>query len=119
MNQYRILGVSNDCFKSYLSNHNHYASINRYESGLVAINCGFPQGSLLSLLYINDLNQAMKFCKVLHFVQDTNLSCLNNSVKKMNKLVNSDLKHLINWLNANKTSLNLKKTETEIPGCKN
>ena len=36
----------------------------------------------------------------------------------MNKLVNSDLKHLINWLNANKTSLNLKKTETEIPGCK-
>ena len=29
----------------------------------------------------------------------------------MNKLVNADLKHLINWLNPNKISLNVKKTE--------
>ena len=54
-NHCRILGVSNDWFKSYLSNHNQYVSINGYEPGLAALNCGIPQGSapgpLLLLLY--------------------------------------------------------------------
>ena len=109
LNHYGIRGVSNDWFKSYLSNCNQYVSINGYESGLAAINCGVPQGSvlgpLLFLLYINDLNQAIKFCKVHHFADDTNLLRLSNSIKKLSKLVNTDLKHLLNWLNANKISL--------------
>ena len=113
LNHYGIRGVSNDWFKLYLSYHNQYVSINEYESGLVAINCGVAQGSalrpLLFLLYINDLNQEIKFCKVHHFADDTNLLCLSNSIKKLNKQVNADLKHLVNWLNANKISLNVKK----------
>ena len=52
--------------------------------------------------------------KVHHFVDDTNLLCLGNSIKKLNKLVNADLKRLVNWLNANKISLNVKKTEIVI-----
>ena len=117
MNHYGIRGVSNDWFKSYLSNRSQYVSINRYESGLVALNCGVPQGSVLGpllFLHINDLNQAIKFCKVHHFADDTNLLCLSNSIKKLNKLVNADLKHLVNWLNANKISLNVNKTEMVI-----
>ena len=49
-----------------------------------------------------------------HFGDDANLLCLSNSIKKLNKLVNADLKHLVNWLNANKISLNVKKTEMVI-----
>ena len=113
LNHYGIHGASNDWFKSYLSNCNHYVSINGFDSGLTSINCGVPQGCvlgpLLFLLYINDLNQAIKFCKVHHFADDTNLLHLSNSIKKLNKLVNTDLKHLVNWLNANKVSLNIKK----------
>ena len=85
---------------------------------LAAINCGVLQGSvlglLLLLLYINDLNQAINSCKVNHFADDTNLLCLRNSIKKLDKLVNADLKHLINGLNANKISLNVKITEMII-----
>ena len=36
LNQYGIYGVSNNWFKSYLSNHNQYVSINGYESALAA-----------------------------------------------------------------------------------
>ena len=118
LSHYGIRGVSNDWFKSYLSNRSQYVSINGYDSGLAAINCGVPQGlvlgPLLFLLYINDLNQAIKFCKVYHFAEDTNLLCLGNSIEKLNKLVNTDLKRLVNWLNANKILLNAKKTEIVI-----
>ena len=85
LNHYGICGVSNDWFKSYLSNRSRYLSISGYESGLAALNCGVPQGSvlgpLLFLLYTNDLNQAIKFCKVHHFTDDTNLLFLSNSIK--------------------------------------
>ena len=77
LNQYGIRGVSNDWFKSYLPYCNQYVSINGFDSGLTSLNCGVPQGSflgpLLFLLYINDPNQAIKFCKVPHFADDTNL----------------------------------------------
>ena len=99
-NHYGIRGVSNDWFKSYLSNPNQCVSINSFDSGLTTINCGVPQGSflgpLLFVLYINDPNQAIKFCKVHSFADDTNLSCLSTSIKKLNKLVSADLKHLVN-----------------------
>ena len=99
LSHYGIPGVSNDWFKSYLSNRSQYVSINGYDSSLAAINCGVPQvtvlGPLLFLLYINDLNQAIKFCEVHHFADDTNLLCIGNSIKKLNKLVNADLKRLV------------------------
>ena len=87
LSHYGIRKVSNDWFKSYPSNRSQYVSISGYDSGLAAINCGVPQGSvlgpLLFLLYINNLNQAIKFCKVHHFADDTNLSCLGNSIKEI------------------------------------
>ena len=106
LSHYGIRGVSNDWFKSYLSNRSQYVSINGYKSGLAAINCGVPQGSvlgpLLFVLSINDLNQEIRFCKFHHFADDTNLLCLGNSIKKLNKLVNADLKRLVNWLKQKK-----------------
>ena len=67
-----IRGISNNWFKSYLSIHKQFVSINVYDSGLAEIICGAPQGSvtgpLLFLLYIDYLNQAIKFCKLHHLV---------------------------------------------------
>ena len=48
-------------------------------------------------LYMNDLNQVIKFYIFHQFVDDNNLLCLGNSIKKLSKLVNVDIKHQLNW----------------------
>ena len=39
---------------------------------------------------------------------------MSNSIKILNKLVNADLKHLVNLLNPNKIPLNIEKTKIVI-----
>ena len=65
-------------------------------------------------MYTFVFNQTIKFWIAYHFAEDTNLLWLSNYIKKLNKVVNTDLYCLVNWLNANKTSLNVNKTEIVI-----
>ena len=115
LEHYCIRRLANKWFKSYLSNRKQYVSINGYDSNLADVKFGVPQGSvfgpLLFLIYINDLNQALKFCKVHQFSNDTNLIHFSKSVYRLNESVYLDLKNLTYWLNANRISLNVKKTE--------
>ena len=98
LEHYVIHGLANEWFKSYLSNRKQYVSINGYDSNLADAKFGVPQGPLLGLLlfliYSNDLNQALKFCEVHHFADDTNLIHFSKSVYRLNKYVNLDLKNL-------------------------
>ena len=96
LNHCGIRGVLNEWFKPHLPDRNQYVSI--YGFNLAAINCDVPQKSVLPLLflsYTNYLNQATKFCKLHYFADDTNLLCMSNSLNKLYKLVNTDLKHLV------------------------
>ena len=69
LNHYGIFGVSNDWFKSYLPNHNQYVSINGYKSGLAAINCRVPQGSVLGpLLFLLDIMTLIKQQNLVKFI---------------------------------------------------
>ena len=60
---------------------------------------------------MNNHNEAKKICNFHHFADDTNPLCPSNSIKKLDKIANAYLNHLINWLNANKILLNVKKLE--------
>ena len=88
LEDYGIGGLANEWFRSYLFNRKQYVSINDHESSLASVLYGVPQGSvlgpLLFLIYINDLNQAIKFCKIHDFADDTNLLNFNKSVAKLN-----------------------------------
>ena len=88
---YRICGLTNKWFESYLANCKQFVSINGFASSTSCIASGMPQGSvfgpLLFLLYINDLHVAIKHCKVHHFAEDTNLLIINKSLKRLNKLL--------------------------------
>ena len=115
LNYYGIRGLANNWFKSYLSNRKQYVSINGFESDVAIMKYGVPQGSvlgpLLFIIYINDLNSAIKYCSIRHFADDTNLLITNKNLKQLNKQMNLDLRNLNKWLKANKISLNASKTE--------
>ena len=112
---YGIRGTANKLLESYLENRKQFVEVRNSSSSLSSIKHGVPQGSvlgpLLFLIYINDLNQAIKHSKTFHFTDDSSLLYSNKSLKKLNSKVNHDLKHLSDWLRANKISLNAKKTE--------
>ena len=69
------------------------------------------RGPLFIPIYVNDLNNAIKHCKVHHFAHDINSLHINDTIKKLDKAVSFDLKKLTCSLNVNKISLNLSKTE--------
>ena len=75
-----------------------FVSIYGFNSNHDMLRHGLPQGSVLGpilfLIYINDLNHAIKYCKVRHFADDTSLLHFHSSTIKLNKLVNPDMKHL-------------------------
>ena len=74
-------------------------SINGYDCNLADVKFGVSQesvlGPLLFLIYIDDLNQTLKFCKVHHSADDTNLLHFSKSVNSLNKHINLDLRILI------------------------
>ena len=116
LNHYRIRGIANDWFKSFLVNTTQYTNINGGNSNPEKVLYGVPQGSvplgpLLFTIFINDLNVSIKSSKVHHFADDTNLLLTNKSLKQINKLINHDLAPLVQWLRSNKISLNISKTE--------
>ena len=115
LSHYGITGHINDWFRSYLLDRKQYVSVLGFKSSYSTIPHGVPQGSvlgpLLFLIYINDLNKAIKFSTTYHFADDTNLLRVDESYKKFQSNINKDLKGLYNWLLANKISLNVAKTE--------
>ena len=96
LDHYGIKGISNDWFISYLNNRPQFFSINGFSFDYKTIKYGAPQGSvlgpLLFLIFINDLNIAIKHSETFYFANDTCLLNIKDSVKPINKVVNKDLK---------------------------
>ena len=61
-------------------------------------------------IYINDMNRVIQHSEMHHFADDTNLLYSTNSMKKINRYINNNLKVIVHWLRANRISLNVDKT---------
>ena len=75
------------------------AIVTDYDCDYKFIKQGVSQGSVLDpwpfLIFINNLNIAIKHSEYFHFPDDTSLLNIKDSVKHINKIVNQDLKFLL------------------------
>ena len=115
LHHYGVRGLSNQWFRSYLSNRQQYVYVSGCDSSKRPVNHGVPQGSvlgpLLFLIYINDLHYAIQNSKTNLFADDTCLLLSDSNLQDLETKINSDLIKLSSWLRANKISLNVTKTE--------
>ena len=118
LEHYGIRGIDKDWFVSYLSNRKQFTSIGNTNSGELPISCGVPQGSvlgpLLFLIYINDLCNCTNALDLHLFADDSNLFFCHKSLVCLEKIINTELAHVETWLNTNKLSLNISKSNFVI-----
>ena len=114
LEHYGIRGTTLNWFESYLSDRKQCVSVNGSYSCYLSVTCGVPQGSvlgpLLFLIYINDLPLSSSKLAFYLFADDTNIYCESESPDQLQSLVNRELKKVKMWLEVNKLSLNIDKT---------
>ena len=118
LEHYDIRGTMLNWFKSYLCNRKQYVFLNGESSKVKDITCGVPPGSvlgpLLFLLYINDLPNISKSLNFYLFADDTNIYYGSDSLVKLESKINKELSKLQLWLNVNRLSPNISKTNYVI-----
>ena len=111
---YGVRGTALDWFKSYLTDRTQKVSINGQLSNPCNVQSGVPQGSvlgpLLFLLYINDMPSVSKLLKFHLFADDTSIFFSDKNVRNLENTVNAELMKVSDWLNANKLTLNVDKS---------
>ena len=115
LGKYGFRGVSNDWFKSYLSDRKQYVYINETDSDLKSVTHGVPQGSILGpilfLIFINDFPDSTDFFKFTLFADDSSLLCKfdHSNISLIHTTISSNLTKVFKWLTLNKIKVNVDK----------
>ena len=112
---YGIAGNNLRWFENYVQDRQQFISFGNNSTKKVTITCQVPQGSisgpLLFVLHVNDLHHASEVLNPIMFADDTNLFFSHSDINLLFDKMNKELTDVSNWFNANKLSLNVKKTK--------
>ena len=115
---YGVRGPVNDWFSSYLNGRVQTTQIDNHIASQRNVQTGVPQGSVLSpllfLIYINDIYNSPETLGVYLFDNDTNLLYANKDLKSLETVINIELQKGCYWSNANKLTINAKKSNFVI-----
>ena len=79
---------------------------------------GVPQGSILGpvlfIMYINDMVDVNNFSKICLFADDTVIYYAHRDITQATEAVQQDLLAIDSWMNENKLTINIKKTQYMI-----
>lgn len=114
----RMYGVEDNeikWFRAYLTQRRQKTKIGNIESDYANTHTGVPQGSILGallfIIYINDIENVVKHCKVVMYADDTLLYIKTESIEECKRKINCDIDLINNWLKMNKLKLNEQKTK--------
>ena len=106
-------------FKSYLSDRTlrvkcrTVGSTTNQTSDEYSVKYGTPQGSclgpLIFLIFVNDLHLHLHDAECVQFADDTTLLFKHKNIRYLQFCIESELKQILDWFNANKLTLNVSK----------
>ena len=114
LNSYGVRGIPLNWFKNYLENRFQCVRIGEHRSVFERTTIGVPQGSvlgsLLFLVYINDLPKVSNKLFSVLYADDTCMSLSNPNYETLINEFNIELNKINFWLCKNRLSLNITKT---------
>ena len=109
-------------FEEYLTNRQHFVSINGVNSNFLTAKSGVPQGStlgpLIFCLYINDLCNAKLSddFKISLYADDTAIFCKSKTITELETKLQNQCDVISTCITLNKLMLNADKTKVMIFG---
>ena len=101
-------------FQIYLTDRSQYVTYDDFESKVLPIKYGVPQGSilwpLLFIIYMNDIFNVSNFLFTILYADDTCVVLGGKSLENLITLLNQELHLLYVWLQSNKLTLNFRRT---------
>ena len=116
----KCIGLSDKTIKwfhSYLTNRVTFVSLGTVFSEAGIINCGVPQGSILGsllfLLYINDIPQVLSNTHIYLYADDTSIFCQHKDVTEIKNVFNKKFANVCDWFVDNKLSIDFDEDKTK------
>ena len=103
-----FLKHTSNWFKSYLSNRSFLVNLGNNFSQSPSVSCRVLQGSILGsllfLVYVHDMSQAVK-CHSFLYADDSCLLCQHKDIHEFEKQLNEDFSNMCDWFAINKLSI--------------